>query len=105
MNRKGKDMAADPAKEQEHLEEAERLAQLPREVQKQAIATIRAPAVKVKQDKAREAYADLVPTMNACKAEGLSLREIAAQLNAEGHTTRRGRPWNPVQVARVLAGA
>jgi hypothetical protein len=22
-----------------------------------------------------------------------------------GHTTRRGRPWNPVQVARVLEGS
>ena len=40
--------------------------------------------------------------MEAAKAEGLSLRAIAAKLNAEGHTTRRGRPWNPVQVARVL---
>jgi DNA invertase Pin-like site-specific DNA recombinase len=65
----------------------------------------RTAAVKVKQDKAREAYADLVPTMHACKADGLSLREIAARLNSEGHTTRRGRPWNPVQVARVLANA
>jgi hypothetical protein len=33
---------------------------------------------------------------------GLSLRQIAGRLNAEGHTTRRGRPWNPVQVKRVL---
>jgi hypothetical protein len=37
-------MAADPAKEQEHREEAERLAKLPRDVQRQAIAIIRAPA-------------------------------------------------------------
>ena len=36
---------------------------------------------------------------------GLSLRDIASKLNAEGHTTRRGRPWNPVQVARVLKRA
>ena len=54
---------------------------------------------------AREAYADLLPAMNGYKADGLSLREIAAKLNAEGHTTRRGRPWNPVQVARVLERA
>ena len=37
-------MAADPAKEQEHREEAERLVKLPRDVQRQAIAIIRSPA-------------------------------------------------------------
>jgi hypothetical protein len=36
------------------------------------------------------------------RAGGLSLRAITARLNAEGHTTRRGRSWNPVQVTRVL---
>ena len=25
-----------------------------------------------------------------------------SKLNADGHTTRRGRPWNPTQVKRVL---
>jgi DNA invertase Pin-like site-specific DNA recombinase len=52
--------------------------------------------------KASEAYTDLLPVVRKLHAEGLSLREIAARLNAEGHTTRRGRPWNPVQVSRVL---
>jgi DNA invertase Pin-like site-specific DNA recombinase len=52
--------------------------------------------------KAREAYCDLLPTMRAMQAEGLSLRCIAEQLNAEGQTTRRGKQWNPVQVRRVL---
>lgn len=51
---------------------------------------------------ADEAYTDLVPAMQAWRAEGLSLGAIAGRLNAEGHTTRRGRPWNPVQVMRVL---
>jgi hypothetical protein len=37
------------------------------------------------------------------KAEGLSLRAIAARLNDMGETTRLGRPWNPMQVSRVLA--
>ena len=50
-------------------------------------------------------YADLLPAMDAYKAEGLSLREIAAKLNADGHTTRRGKPWNQVQVSRVLERA
>ncbi len=51
---------------------------------------------------AREAYADLVPTMKAWRTEGMTLGKIAERLNAEGHTTRRGRPWNPAQVMRVL---
>jgi DNA invertase Pin-like site-specific DNA recombinase len=54
---------------------------------------------------ASEAYADLLPDVCKMKAEGLSLRAIAATLNADGHTTRRGRPWNPVQVARLLTRA
>ena len=33
---------------------------------------------------------------------GKSLRETARQLNEAGHTTRTGKPWGPVQVARLL---
>lgn len=52
--------------------------------------------------KAKEAYAELLPIMTRMKAPGLSLPDIAEKLNAKGHTTRRGKPWNPMQVARVL---
>jgi hypothetical protein len=62
-------------------------------------------AAKVVSKAAREAYADLAPMMKEWRAEGLTLEGIAERLNAEGHTTRRGRPWNPTQVARVLARA
>jgi DNA invertase Pin-like site-specific DNA recombinase len=51
---------------------------------------------------AAEAYADLLPAMSEWRASGLTLQAIAERLNADGHTTRRGKPWNPVQVARVL---
>ena len=54
---------------------------------------------------ADEAYSDLFPLISGLKADGLSLRAIAAKLNAGGHTTRQKRPWNPVQVARVLRRA
>jgi DNA invertase Pin-like site-specific DNA recombinase len=54
---------------------------------------------------AAESYADLAPTMKELRTEGLTLQGIAEKLNAEGHTTRRGRPWNPVQVARVIERA
>jgi DNA invertase Pin-like site-specific DNA recombinase len=54
---------------------------------------------------AESAYADLVEYIDGLQRAGLSLRRIAAQLNDEGHTTRRGREWNPVQVSRVLGRA
>ena len=56
----------------------------------------------VRQANARAAVADLAPMVAQLRAEGLSLRAIADRLNADGHTTRRGAAWNPVQVARVL---
>lgn len=49
-----------------------------------------------------EAYADLAPAVAAMRKRGLSLREIAGQLNQEGHTTRRGCVWTAVQVKRLL---
>ena len=52
-----------------------------------------------------DAYADLVPSMVAMRAEGVTLAGIAERLTTEGHTTRRGKPWNAVQVARVLERA
>jgi DNA invertase Pin-like site-specific DNA recombinase len=57
------------------------------------------------RERADAAYADLAATLAEMRAGGLSLRVIAARLNGEGHTTRHGRPWNPVQVARVLGRA
>jgi DNA invertase Pin-like site-specific DNA recombinase len=63
----------------------------------------KASAVRAKV--AREAYVDLVPALKDWRVQGLSLRAIADKLNAEGHTTRRGKPWNAVQVSRVLERA
>jgi DNA invertase Pin-like site-specific DNA recombinase len=65
----------------------------------------RAVSARVVSKAAAEAYADLAPTMTEWRAEGLTLDGIAGKLNAEGHTTRRGKPWNPVQVLRVLRRA
>jgi hypothetical protein len=62
-------------------------------------------AAKVVSEAAREAYADLAPIMKDWRAEGMALQAIADKLNAEGHTTRRGKPWNAVQVFRVLERA
>ena len=51
---------------------------------------------------AAEAYRDIRPAMLDMRANGATLQQIAERLNSEGHTTRRGKSWNPVQVARVL---
>jgi len=40
--------------------------------------------------------------MTAKRQEGLSLQAIADNLNSEGYVTRRGKPWNKVQVMHVL---
>ena len=61
-----------------------------------------AVAVKVLKEQAEEAYADILPTMQGLRSEGRSLQEIANKLTADGHTTRRGRPWNKMQVKLVL---
>lgn len=63
----------------------------------------RGAAARANRDAAKAAYADLVPTMTGLRAEGLSLRAIAAALNADGHATRLGRLWGPMQVRRALA--
>ena len=47
----------------------------------------RAVAIKVRQAKAREAYSDLVPSITALKAEGLSFRALADRLTQDGHLT------------------
>jgi DNA invertase Pin-like site-specific DNA recombinase len=54
---------------------------------------------------AQEAYADLLPAIKAWRAEGLTLDTIAEKLNAEGHTTRRGKRWGPAHVFSILKRA
>jgi DNA invertase Pin-like site-specific DNA recombinase len=79
-------------------------AQLPqcRNLTPDAVARGRARSIQARAKAAAEAYADLAPAMREWRAAGLSLAAIAVRLNSEGHTTRRGKPWNPVQVLRVL---
>ena len=59
--------------------------------------------MKAISEQARQAYADLLPTMREWQQSGMSQQDIADRLNGLGHTTRRGRPWSQVQVMRVLA--
>ena len=64
----------------------------------------RAMAIAARQERARARASDLAPVISGIKADGaLSLREIAAGLNAKRIPTARGRgEWSAVQVARVL---
>jgi len=59
-------------------------------------------ASAVISNQARQAYSDLLPTMQEWKQAGMSQQAIADKLNEQGHTTRRGKPWSQVQVLRVL---
>lgn len=52
--------------------------------------------------KAQTAYASLGGYVKLMRQTGMSYRAIADQLNAEGHLSRQGKPWNHAQVGRVL---
>lgn len=54
---------------------------------------------------ANEAYTDLLPLVVRLRSEGTTLQEIASTLNREVRSTRRGKPWNHVQVLRLLTRA
>jgi len=54
---------------------------------------------------ANESYTDLYPVITELRVKGQSLQAIADELNDQGHTTRRGKAWNPMQVSRVLKRA
>ncbi|NQU22679.1 MAG: recombinase family protein [Candidatus Nealsonbacteria bacterium] len=62
-------------------------------------------SVEVRTEKARAAYDDLLPLMRDWRGAGSSQQAIADKLNELGHTTRRGKAWNQVQVARCLRRA
>ena len=51
---------------------------------------------------AEQAYTDFVPIMEELRDAGTSLANIAQEFNKQGHITQRGKPWNAVQVVRVL---
>ncbi len=69
----------------------------------QASAGAKASA-SVRQAKSRKKAEDLLPVIEAIKADGAeSLREIAAALNRRGIPTARGGEWSAVQVRRILS--
>jgi DNA invertase Pin-like site-specific DNA recombinase len=59
-------------------------------------------AAQARSEAAREEYSFLLPTIRHQRQEGKTLQAIADGLNAEGHSTRAGKPWTPTAVWRVL---
>lgn len=62
-------------------------------------------ASEARKQAAIDSYADLLPVVLESKAAGKTLAAIAGELNADGHTTRTGAAWSPVQVMRMLKRA
>lgn len=62
----------------------------------------RAKGQETIQANATAAYYLIAREIVALKSHGLSLIAIAVELNVRGHVTRTGKPWNDVQVSRVL---
>lgn len=59
-------------------------------------------AAEAHRRNADDAYADIQEYMTIQREAGKSFQEIADLLNDDGQTTRRGKPWNPMQVKRVI---
>ena len=59
-------------------------------------------AGKAHRRNANEAYADLFEIVSQLRNGGKTLRQIAQAMNDAGYATRRGKPWNPMQIKRVL---
>lgn len=62
-------------------------------------------AAQARRRLAADAYTDLYALVKKLHSAGESLQKIADALNVQGHTTRRGKPWNAMQVLRVLRRA
>ena len=62
----------------------------------------RAGAETMRQ-KAKAAYAMILPMIQQLRDAGDSLAEIARKLNQAGQTNSRGNPFNAVQVSRILS--
>jgi DNA invertase Pin-like site-specific DNA recombinase len=59
-------------------------------------------AGEVSKANADAAYFDIADVVRQLRQTGASLADIAKRLTDDGLTTRTGKPWNKVQVGRVL---
>jgi DNA invertase Pin-like site-specific DNA recombinase len=76
-----------------------------RRVSAERFAEIGAEARRSRTERAAEQREALKPTIERIRAGGaVTLRQIAAELNAQNIPTPRGGEWSAVQVSRALAG-
>ncbi len=61
-----------------------------------------ARASEARRARADAAYREIGAVVLELRRAGFTLREVADRLNEAGHRTRTGRPWNAMQVSRVL---
>jgi DNA invertase Pin-like site-specific DNA recombinase len=74
-----------------------------RRVTAERFAEIGARARQAKSIKAATTRSEILPLLQKIRAAGaITLRQIAAELNARGETTPRGGQWSAVQVQRIL---
>lgn len=59
-------------------------------------------SIVARQQKAKDAYEFLIPTIHQLSVDGKSLVEIAEHLNELGHRTTRDMPFTNVAVFRIL---
>jgi hypothetical protein len=65
----------------------------------------RAAARKAVIAKAKSAYASIAQTIVEWRESGLSLRQIADKLNADGAKTREGARFKGMTISRIIARA
>jgi DNA invertase Pin-like site-specific DNA recombinase len=65
-------------------------------------AEARARSAQANRDQAVTAYALVEKRVARLRAQGLGLAAIASELNAAGELTRRGAPFTPMTVKRIL---
>jgi DNA invertase Pin-like site-specific DNA recombinase len=61
-----------------------------------------AASAKKRRERASQAYAFILPDLKRMRLEGKTMDEIAEWLNAHGHLTTVGTPFNEVSVWRLL---
>ncbi|HIK94038.1 MAG: recombinase family protein [Pirellulaceae bacterium] len=67
----------------------------------QGLEKARQSAAKAHSDAFDAEYSDFFPVVEQLRADGKSYQAIANTLNEQGHTTRRGKLWNRMQVHRL----
>jgi DNA invertase Pin-like site-specific DNA recombinase len=73
-----------------------------RNLKPEQMAIGRARGAESTRTRARAFYAEVEPLIHELRDQGKTLAQVAQELSKRGHFLRSGRPWNAVQVLRVL---